>query len=409
MSDQIEKKPVGWANIAGQEAVDFIANLPTRATTRDAQIAAALKRLGDKLDTAKQYEVWHPSASREISLKEQYKVINEISFNSPQKCMQLLPDGALLSGGENGQVYYSTRDGGSDWQSRCISSSKNQAVQQIQALSNGDIYYRRADGRVAFVSYGPERGRTYPDCILSTFVTCFQVSLDGNMVYGTEDGYVGIGPIGSDGHIAGTVKIKVSDAPVRSVDSLPNKDIVVGGEGRLCILKKQADGLYDLHNIEKDGSKIIFDNVQNFPDGRILVTGSEAGWYVYSPKLDVAPGELESLEMYGQNNLRRVVDGEWKQERLFGYYKFAYALAEGSAVFCTDAFSILTRTLEANSLSRYLCNARLDYEFDYMNAQDCPVYKEVHTPGLCLQVSKQGQLFVSYADNTVRVYDMVEE
>ena len=209
------------------------------------------------------------------------------SNDGPVWAMAVLPDGRVVTGGDDGRVR--VWDPATAGAAPLELGSHDGRVRAVAVLPDGRVVTGGDDGRVRV--WDPAAAGAAP-LELDRHdgpVSAVAVLPDGRVVTGGDDGRVLVWDPATPG--AGPVELGRHDGPVRAVAVLPDGRVVTGGDdGRVRVWDPAAPGAAPVELGRHDGWVRA---VAVLPDGRVVTGGDDGRVRVWDPAVPgAAPVEL---------------------------------------------------------------------------------------------------------------------
>ena len=147
-----------------------------------------IRALTEKIKACLEFEKWDPRTIESVVAKRDYKSVEELkAHTSDVSCLQVLPDGRIVSGSDDRTLRIWTKSAGGGWDSEVLSGHTN-SVQCLQVLPDGRIVSGSRD--FTLLVWTKDADDKWQSEVLSGHTLasqCLQVLPDGRIVSGSAD------------------------------------------------------------------------------------------------------------------------------------------------------------------------------------------------------------------------------
>ena len=132
--------PTTWAEVTAKKFSEMIAAVPKERADIMSVKAEMLRELCERLRYIKEFERLDPRGLTDVVLKKDYKCVEEIrGHDGVISCLQVLPDGRIVSGGHDGTLRVWSRGVDGAWQSEVLEGHSD-SVYCLQVHPDGRIF-----------------------------------------------------------------------------------------------------------------------------------------------------------------------------------------------------------------------------------------------------------------------------
>ena len=195
-------KPVlsAWAKATVKEFSEMLAAVPKERADIMSVKAEMLRELSERLRYIKEFERLDPRGLTDVVLKKDYKCVEVLEGHTGWvSCLQVLPDGRIVSGSDDRTIRIWSRGADGEWQNEVLRGHAGW-IRCLQVLPDGRIVSGNRDGTLCIWSRGVD-GAWQSEVLRghSGSVNCLQVLPDGRIVSGGNDGTIRVWSRGVDG------------------------------------------------------------------------------------------------------------------------------------------------------------------------------------------------------------------
>jgi WD40 repeat protein len=182
-----------WAKATVKKFSEEIAAVPKDRADIMSVKAEKLRELSERLRYIKELERFAPRELTEVVLKKKYKCVEVLEGHASWVlCLQVLPDGRIVSGSDDGTILIWSRDVDGAWQSEVLEGHSG-SVYCLQVLPDGCIVSGGLDCTLRIWSRGVD-GKWQSEVLEGQggTVWCLQVLPGGRIFSGDEKGILRI-------------------------------------------------------------------------------------------------------------------------------------------------------------------------------------------------------------------------
>jgi WD40 repeat protein len=233
--------PTGTWSVAlrDQLAKEAIAQMGPNAS--EELKCAVMEQLVQKLTALRDYDLFDPKQLESVVLKRNYREVGRVQVGSFVLALQVLPDGRIVSGCEDGRIRILAKEADGQWSAELLSRHTDWLL-CLQYLPDGRIVSGSDDTTIRIWTKSAEG--EWSSEVLSGHargVQCLQALPDGRIVSGSDDKTIRIWTKGAEGEWSSEV-LSGHALGIQCLQALPDGRIVSGSyDGTIRIWTTRKD------------------------------------------------------------------------------------------------------------------------------------------------------------------------